>query len=115
MDNATQVAAVAPGVVSVATVSPPVSSSARALNSAVSGAVRTLNESRIVGEGREVTFSLDRATHIPVIKVVDTSTKEVINQWPPEYAILLAESTQGKGQIQDESILRTNDTNGQSG
>jgi uncharacterized FlaG/YvyC family protein len=77
--------------------------------------VRTLNESGIVGEGREVTFSLDRATHIPIVKVVDTSTREVISQWPPEYAIRLAQISQGGGAIQDESILRTDGTVGESG
>ena len=114
MDNAAQVTALTPGVVPSAPASTSVSSSTRALTSAVSDAVRTLNDSGIVGEGREVTFSLDRATRIPVVKVVDTSTQEVINQWPPEYAIRLAEAQSG-GQIQDESILRTNDTDGQSG
>jgi uncharacterized FlaG/YvyC family protein len=95
--------------------SPPVSAAVRTFNSAVSGAVQTLNESGIVGDGREVTFSLDRATRLPVVKVVETSTQEVINQWPPEYALRLAETTKGGGQIQDESILRANDTDGQSG
>jgi len=115
MDQATQVKAVTPGVASGLSASTPVSSAVRAFNSAVSGAVHTLNESGLVGEGREVTFSLDRATHIPVVKVVDTSTQEVITQWPPEYAIRLAESTQSGGQIHDESILRTDGFNGQSG
>ncbi len=42
------------------------------------------------GEGREVTFSLDPATKAPVIKVIDTATKEVISQWPPEYLLQIA-------------------------
>ena len=58
----------------------------------VASAVRQLNESDYVGEGREVQFSIDRTTRLPVVKVVDTATKEVINQWPPEYALQLAES-----------------------
>jgi hypothetical protein len=109
MDKVAPVATVAPGTVPGPVSGSGVSSSERALTSAVSGAVRTLNESGIVGEGREVTFSLDRTTRRPVVQVVDTTTKEVINQWPPEYALRLAESTKGGAQIQDESLLRTND------
>jgi len=116
MDKATQVAAVTPGVLSVAATSTPVSPAVRAHVSAVATAVRTINESGVAGTGREVTFSLDPATRIPVVKVVDKDTQEVITQWPSDYALRLAETiTQGGSQIQDESILRTNDTYGQSG
>lgn len=116
MDKITQVAAVTPGALSAAATSTPVSPSVRAHVSAVAVAVRTLNESGIAGTGREVTFSLDPATRIPVVKVVDKDTQEVITQWPSDYALRLAETTtQGGAQIQDESILRTNDTYGQSG
>jgi uncharacterized FlaG/YvyC family protein len=69
----------------------------RSLNQAVSNAVRQLNEAAYPGEGREVTFSLDRATKAPVIRVVDTATKEVISQWPSEYLLeIAAENTIGK-------------------
>jgi uncharacterized FlaG/YvyC family protein len=64
----------------------------RELTRSVAKAVSQLNESGYAGEGREVLFSVDRSTRLPVVKVVDTSTKEVISQWPPEYAIRLAES-----------------------
>jgi hypothetical protein len=60
------------------------------LNRAVSAGVRKLNDAGYAGEGREVTFSVDPATKIPVIKVVDTATKEVIEQWPPEYLLAMA-------------------------
>jgi hypothetical protein len=60
------------------------------LNRAVSAGVRKLNDAGYVGEGREVTFSVDPATKIPVIKVVDTSTKEVIEQWPTAYLLEIA-------------------------
>jgi uncharacterized FlaG/YvyC family protein len=62
----------------------------RSLNQAVSNAVRQLNEAGYAGEGREVTFSLDPATKSPVIKVIDTGTKEVISQWPSEYLLEIA-------------------------
>lgn len=65
----------------------------RTLNRSVSAAVQTLNSVGYAGDGREVTFSLDQATKRPVVKVVDTFTKEVIHQWPPEYLLQLAADT----------------------
>jgi flagellar protein FlaG len=62
----------------------------RTLNRAVSAAVGKLNESSYAGEGREVTFSVDPATKQPVVKVIDTATKEVIRQLPPEYLLQIA-------------------------
>ncbi len=60
------------------------------LNRAISAAVGKLNDAGYPGEGREVTFSIDQATKRPVIKVIETSTKEVITQWPPEYLLEMA-------------------------
>jgi uncharacterized FlaG/YvyC family protein len=65
----------------------------RALTRSVAAAAQTLNEAGVAGEGREVTFSFDQATRRPVIKVVETSTKEVVQQWPPEYLLQLAADT----------------------
>ena len=62
----------------------------RAFNRSVSAAVQTVNNAGTVGAGREVTFSVDQATKRPVIKVIDTSTKEVLYQWPPEYLLQIA-------------------------
>jgi len=69
---------------------PPTSPETRVLNQAVSAAVTRLNEASYLGEGREVQHSVAPGTHTPVIKVVDTQTKEVITQWPPEYLLQLA-------------------------
>jgi uncharacterized FlaG/YvyC family protein len=66
----------------------------RALNRSVSAAVQTVNDAGYAGDGREVTFSVDKATKRPVIKVVDTATKEVLNQWPPEYLLQIAADAQ---------------------
>jgi len=66
------------------------------LNRAVFSAVRQLNDAGYAGEGREVTFSVDPATKIPVVKVIDSSTKEVIRQWPPEYLLEIAAETTGQ-------------------
>jgi uncharacterized FlaG/YvyC family protein len=65
----------------------------RNLTRSVSAAAQTLNNAGYAGDGREVTFSLDQATKRPVIKVVDTSTGEVLHQWPPEYLLQLAAET----------------------
>lgn len=65
----------------------------RALSRSVAAAVQALNEAGYVGQGREVTFSLDPATRRPVTKVVDTATNEVLQQWPPEYLLQLAADT----------------------
>jgi uncharacterized FlaG/YvyC family protein len=65
----------------------------RALNRAASAAVQQLNGADYAGNGREVTFSVDRASRIPVIKVVDTATREIIEQWPLEYVLQLAAET----------------------
>ncbi len=66
----------------------------RALNRSIAVAVQTLNGSGHVGPGREVTFSLDQTTKRPVVKVVDTATNEVVEQWPSEYLLQLAADTQ---------------------
>ena len=62
----------------------------RTLNRAVSAAVAKLNDAGYAGAGRELTFSVDPTTKRPVTNVIDIATKEVINQWPPEYLLQLA-------------------------
>jgi uncharacterized FlaG/YvyC family protein len=69
----------------------------RTLNRAVSVAVGKLNETSYAGEGREVTFSVDPATKQPVVKVIDTATKEVIRQLPPAYLLQIAEDSAASG------------------
>jgi flagellar protein FlaG len=68
----------------------PQASADRTLNRAVSVAVGKLNASSYAGEGREVTFSVDPTTKQPVVKVIDTATKEVIRQLPPAYLLQIA-------------------------
>lgn len=69
----------------------------RTLTRAVSEAVGKLNNAGYAGEGREVTFSIDHSTQQPVIKVIDTVTKEVITQFPPQYVLALAENATNTG------------------
>lgn len=68
----------------------------RNLNVSVSRAVRQLNDAGYAGEGREVTFSIDRASRQPVITVIDSQSKEVITQWPPKYLLALADDQNNK-------------------
>ena len=90
-DNAVNSAGAATATVEV---TPIVSSKEeRAVNRQASAAIQQLNDANYGGNGREVTFSVDRASRLPVIKVVDTTTKEVIEQWPLEYYLQLAAET----------------------
>jgi len=54
-------------------------------------AVHALNATDMFGDNRELTFSLDRETRRPVIKIIDSKTKEVIQQIPQEFALRLAQ------------------------
>jgi uncharacterized FlaG/YvyC family protein len=78
------------GAVTGASAGPPVTAEERSLNRSVSAAVQALNESRYLGSGRAVTFSIDHASRLPVVMVVDTSTNQVVEQWPSAYLLRLA-------------------------
>ncbi|NWF84574.1 MAG: flagellar protein FlaG [Bryobacteraceae bacterium] len=54
-------------------------------------AVESVNEAELLGQGRELTFALDRQTKKPVLRIVDKETKEIIRQIPPEYVLRLAD------------------------
>jgi uncharacterized FlaG/YvyC family protein len=62
----------------------------RALVREVSKAVEQLNEAGFAGQGNEITFSIDRATRLLVVKLVNTDTKDVLSQWPAQYVLQLA-------------------------
>ena len=53
-------------------------------------ATKVLNDAKSFGPASEVTFSLDRATHKPVLRIVDKQTGEVISQLPPEHVLRMA-------------------------
>jgi uncharacterized FlaG/YvyC family protein len=53
-------------------------------------AVRALNAAESFGNENELTFLLDRTTRLPVIRVVNRKTKEVIDQIPQQYVLQLA-------------------------
>jgi len=51
---------------------------------------RLINSSGMLGQN-ELVFSVDRATHRPIIRVEDRETHEVVMQLPPEYVLRLAQ------------------------
>lgn len=55
-------------------------------------AVREVNKSELMGEGRQLTFSRDPQTRQPVIKVVDQNTGDVIEQLPSEVVLRMAQN-----------------------
>ncbi len=63
----------------------------RARTQAIVSAVGVLNQSGIAGADREVTYSTDSATKQLVIHVIDKQSKQVIVQWPSNYALEMAQ------------------------
>jgi flagellar protein FlaG len=59
-------------------------------------AVKAINKTELFGEGNELTFQMDRETRRPIIRLVDSRTKEVIRQIPPEYVLRMAEEFRKK-------------------
>ena len=69
-----------------------------AVNREIVQAVKALNAAESFGNNHELTFLLDRATKLPVIRIVDRRTKEVVDQIPPEYILRLAEDLQQRNE-----------------
>ncbi len=59
-------------------------------------AVKTVNDSRTLGDNSELTFILDRTTHRMITRVIDRTTKEVVMQIPPQYVLDLAKQIKDK-------------------
>lgn len=57
----------------------------------VVAAVREINKSELLGQGRQLNFTRDPETRKPVIQIVDQNSGEVIDQLPPESVVRLAE------------------------
>lgn len=66
----------------------------RARTQALVSAVNVINQAGAVGPDREVTYSTDSATRALVISVVDKQSKQVIVQWPSDYALQMAQQFQ---------------------
>ena len=54
-------------------------------------AVKALNAAASFGDDNELSFLLDRNTRLPVIRIVNRKTNELVDQIPPEYVLRLAE------------------------
>jgi len=81
----------------------PVPSQQAAQNRALIQAVRAVNAA---GRFRnyEVTFQMDRKLRLPVIRIVDRTTNEIVEQVPAEYILQLAKST-AEGEASTVSVL----------
>ncbi|HXA04758.1 MAG TPA: flagellar protein FlaG [Bryobacteraceae bacterium] len=53
-------------------------------------AVKAVNAASSFGDNNEVSFLLDRNTKLPVIRIVNKDTKEVVEQIPAESLLQLA-------------------------
>jgi uncharacterized FlaG/YvyC family protein len=53
-------------------------------------AVKSVNAAEHFGADSELTFLLDRHTQRAIIRLVNTRTKEVIQQIPPQYVLEMA-------------------------
>ena len=54
-------------------------------------AAKSVNDSGVLGNN-ELVFFVDRQTHMPIIRVEDKETHEIVFQAPPEYVLNLAQS-----------------------
>jgi flagellar protein FlaG len=61
-------------------------------NREVVQAVKAVNQSGMFGQGEELAFQMDSATKRLVVQIIDSTTKKVISQVPPEYVLRMAES-----------------------
>jgi flagellar protein FlaG len=64
----------------------------QAANREVIQAVRAVNASGKLGDRNELTFTLDRRSRRPVVKIVNRETNEVVEQIPNEQVLRLAEN-----------------------
>lgn len=70
----------------------PLSAQQRAEQQEIIHAVESVNKMHLLGEFTELTFTFDRTSRKPILKIVDTRTKEVVQQIPAEYVLRLAQS-----------------------
>jgi uncharacterized FlaG/YvyC family protein len=54
-------------------------------------AVKTVNAAQLFGQDNEITFIIDRALKIAVVRVVNKNTGEVVEQIPTEQVLKMAE------------------------
>jgi len=69
----------------------PLSPEQRAEQQLLVRAVESVNDAKLFGQSNELTFTFDRHTKRPVMRIVNKETQEVVRQLPPEYVLRLAE------------------------
>jgi len=82
----------------------PVSPEHAAGNRSLIQAVKAVNQAETFGDNYEITFQFDRNSRLPVIRIVNRGTNDVVEQIPAEYILQLAESL-GKGESSTVSML----------
>lgn len=60
-------------------------------NRDVATAVQTLNQNGTAGPGREFSIAIDGKSRVPVVRIVDSITNELIEQIPSQYILDLAQ------------------------
>ncbi len=55
-------------------------------------AVKSLNQSELFGQDEELDYQTDSATKRLIVRVINSNTKEVITQIPPEYVLQMAQN-----------------------
>jgi uncharacterized FlaG/YvyC family protein len=58
-------------------------------------AVKTVNASGLMGQENELTFIIDRAAQIAVVRIVNRKTGAVVQQIPTQQVLKLAEESSG--------------------
>ncbi|MGA2120354.1 MAG: flagellar protein FlaG [Bryobacteraceae bacterium] len=61
-----------------------------AQNREIVQAVKAVNSAELYGPNQELTYQQDAASKRMVVRVVDSTTKQVLVQIPPEYVLALA-------------------------
>jgi len=62
-----------------------------ATNRQVAAAVQTLNDNGAAGPGRAFSIAIDSKTRVPVVRIVDSATNQLIEQIPSQYILDLAQ------------------------
>ena len=59
-------------------------------------AVKAVNAAQLFGQENEVTFIIDRAANIAVVRIVNKDTGELVEQIPSEQMLKMAEESSGR-------------------
>jgi uncharacterized FlaG/YvyC family protein len=59
-------------------------------------AVKAVNAAEMFGQENELTFIIDRAAHIAVVRIVNKKSGEVVQQIPNEQVLKMAEESNGR-------------------